>query len=165
MSNNYLSAAEKDQLLKLAALTVAVNETIEAWAKTGKRKILVKWLRTAATYIEKAYAARLKELDLKEIRQLTRQAQTKEIVFLSNLEAKRARAKLLEEAGTQVMPWNDFQVLAAHALASCSICESGGDDVKECPFRSVLMDQDIEALTLEPDPGACQYRAKAVPNG
>lgn len=163
MGTSYLSATEKDQLLKVAALTAALDDTIEAQSKgKGVNKVMLKYYRTAKSYVEKAFALRLKEIDLKDVRLLMKQAKSKEIIFAEGYEAKRERINMMAAAGTQVLSWSDFATLAAHALASCAVCESCGDDMLECQFRKVLMDQDIEALTLEPDPGKCQYRVKVV---
>ena len=117
-------------------------------------------MRTAKTYIEKAFAGVIRDLDPKEVALLMKQASKQELVFMPKREAERAREKLKKESDTMVLPWEQFATLVELGLASCSVCESEGEEVAACKYRALLMEQDVQALTLEPAAGKCQYRVK-----
>lgn len=165
--NKYLNAQEKADMLKIGAITITLDLMIENWAKSKNKKTLVKYLRTANTYINKAFQGRMMDLEAKEVKLLLKQANDQELLIAPSRDAQRKREALKKEFNTNVLSWDDFSVLVNHCLASCSVCETRDTDtIETCKFRALLMEQDVQALTLEPKTGQCQYRiVEEVSNG
>lgn len=160
--NNYISASEKAQLIRVILMEKVLQDAIATYANLDSTdKAFLGELRHGRTRIDKAIKLRRLSLDNDADDKLLAGAAKLEPMFLARPEAKKAHKELIELQSILPMDIEDLQDWYGFVIEfTCRNCTRG--DYTDCPARRVLTKYEICPM----DPGAkdkCQYSYVGVP--
>ena len=158
MGKRYLNSQEKRVVLTLASFISYFDEYVPKWQQLKRPKEMIKYSKMARSFAGKVLDYYMKELDPDEVKNMLKQLEKMELVTKWRDEAIREREKMKKLESTTVIETDKFLKIVELALASCSVCESMDDEVRDCPFRKIMLEEDIEPLTPNPPAGGCPYR-------
>lgn len=180
MSKRYLNAEEKSIALTLGGLMSFMEDKIELWTKLKRSKDLLKNAKMTRTYIEKTIRSILEDVDEEQVvkmfgslvtvvnnrgegskRTTTRiKGDIDKVQILLKLkdEAIREAKRLEAQPGIVAMDQDDLDKIIDFATYSCDLCESKGDDVKQCPYRKLFIKYDAMPINTDPGETGCPFR-------
>lgn len=158
MGKHYLNREEKTQALTLGAFIAYTSDRAEEWAKLNRPKDLVKFIKTARTYAQKTLDEMCKDLNPDDVAGLLREVKKMQVVTRYNADAIKEYEAVKKMDSVTPVETDDLIDLVELGLASCSVCESVGDDADSCRFRKLFLKYDIQPLNCDAGPGVCPYR-------
>ena len=154
--NKYLSAAEKENLVRLLILDAHLYFSVEVYAelKSTDKKFLAD-LRRGKTFIHKAIDKRLDFLEDDAKKKLAQSVAKIGLTFLPKAEARKELERTQKLQSIYPIDIDDMQDWICFMVESvCKTCQRS--DYTECQGRKVLVKYDIAPWCPEAD-GKCQY--------
>lgn len=153
--NKYLSAAEKERLIRLFLFHEMLYRSINEYAEHVTDRHFLSNLRRSKTFLKKSLDHRLDFLDKDSEIKLIESINKIGFAFLPKNEARKELEKL--KSLSDILPihkddlrdWVSFMI--ENACKTCKRC-----DFEECEGRKVMMKCDIMPWMPDAD-GVCQY--------
>ena len=157
--NPYLSSDEKENYVRVFALSVLLDMIIDGYASAkSTSKTFLKFLRMGRTFLRKAIKIRNDALDPGAYDEFVRQANRLEFVCVPKLAAKREFDDLMRLKSTMPMARGDFEDWYESVIeTTCKGCRCS--DYATCKIRAILQKYGVYPV----NPGArgvCQYDYK-----
>jgi hypothetical protein len=155
MAKHYLNREEKNQALTLAAFIGYLDEKAEEWAKAGRDKNAVKYLRMAKSFTGKALDFLFEGLDQSERSKLILELKKMDVVVKYKDEAIREYKRMMELDSVTPVKTDDLMEICSQALGVCYSCTN--TDPPSCKLRGLYVTYDIPVYDADPLPGRCPY--------
>lgn len=160
--NRYMNSAERTNLIRLNLLGGLCQDYIEQKAGAKSRdeddKKMLRYLRTAETYIKKAYYLRRGHLDEHGQKALARSASHLDFEIVPNDQAHKVKKRMAEFESTIVVKTEDWLDWLEMVLPlSCGLCEQD-ERFESCRLRNLLMKYDTPPV--DENAKGCQYSFK-----
>lgn len=156
---NYLSKSEKDNYIMCAIMTSKFNCILsDVIEHSPKSKKLISCLKYITTYGKKASNLILENKDEVQVQKAIKESYKYNMLLRYNSEAMAEYKRLTALSEVEHIPRDKFEKIIALALANCSMCDCTGDDVKNCAYREVLIDCNVDAVDLG---SQCMYRMRS----
>ena len=156
MGKQYLNREEKNQALTLAAFIGYLDEKAEEWAKRGRDKLAIKYLRMAKSFAGKALDYLFDGLDPTERGRVVIELRKMDIVCKYKDEAIRDYKRMMELDNVTPVKTDDLLEICSQALAICYSCKK--TDPKSCRLRELYVTYDIPVYDEDPVAGRCPYK-------
>lgn len=152
----YLNRTEKENLMKTAITEVWLNDMLKAVEeKTPNRKQLITVLKYCRTYFNKLLAAMLDGKDEEQVAYTILESKKYRFVMMGTQQALKKQAENEKSNKfVHIERWKAEKLIDL-AISNCGMCESCGDDVKNCNYRKLLIDLDVDPVNIN---GECMYR-------
>lgn len=163
--SRYLTNQAHIDAIYLGALSATVQEMTTRWVKDNEQAALthgrdsLKNLRMAGTYTTKALQSLLNDIDYQQQEIIKKNVAQYQCVatYTKQAESLRKRQSKLEQ--NPIVPVEDLQVFTDAASASCAICESIGQEVKECKVYQLFLKYGVDVVNGNPANEGCPFRA------
>ena len=182
--SRYLTNQAHIDAIYLGALSATVQEMTTRWVKDNEQAALthgkdsLKNLRMAGTYTTKALQSLLNDIDYQQQEIIKKNVAQYQCVatYSKQAESLRKRQSKLEhnpivpvedlqvftDANLEhnpIVPVEDLQVFTDAASASCAVCESVGQEVKECKVYQLFLKYGVDVVNGNPANEGCPFRA------
>jgi len=167
--NKYLSSSERDEMLKLGAVESLFMKMEENYSQVKNvDKEMMKYIRTAKTFADKALRIRMKYMDIDEIVKLVEQTRKHRIVVRPRDKVIMEQKEVDKMQEVTVLKTDDFLDFVSWIINfSCVHCTNEGKEVEECGLKRLLIMNDVEVINADAD-RYCPYsymEEQAVPKG
>lgn len=166
----YLNRYETTQYIVLGAFASFIEERVKDFEKKEEYAEIVTLAKTTRTYVKKLLGQITQSLDIDVKKKIlgTYDGQGR-LIKLGEIDKMKVVTRYSDEAAREyvemqksdaVVPvkTEDFLALVELAVASCSVCESTGDDVTNCQYKRLFTQYDIDILEEHPGENGCPYR-------
>lgn len=154
MNKRYLSSNERKQLITTASALKSLETTIDELASRDREKHLLKDLRTARTFLDRAITAWMMVMPNQEMDAMIKQARNYQLTLTLKSEAKAERQKALQDASNIAVEASDFLALVDSAKQGCYGCD--GSYADGCLLRKVMLKHEIPPHQVK-DATKCLY--------
>jgi len=156
MAKQYLNRQEKNQALTIAAFIGYLDEQAEEWAKAGRSKESVKYLRMAKSFANKSLDSLFEGLDQAEKDRLVLELRKMDVAVKYKDEAIREYKRMLELDSVTPIQTEDLLDICGQAIEICKVCDYVPTT---CRLRQLLIKYDVPALNEDPESGGCPYQS------
>ena len=155
--NRYVSASERDHLLRLGAVVSAMEESVADYEKSSNvDKIFMRYLKTTGTYAMKCLKIRFKYLEPDSLLKIERETKKNTIAVKPKSAALVEEKRIAEANKTYHVPENKFlDLLEITIERTCQICT--GEKEATCPLKKMLLEFGVEVFHPDAKPGECPY--------
>jgi len=136
----YLNRSEKNQVLTLTGFMDYVTNTANEWAKIGRNKDSVKFLRMAKSFIFRSLCMKCEKLDDLEQDNLKTESKKMNVVLKYKDDAVREYKQMLELDSVTPVQTSDLLDLCEKALEACKDCS---EIASTCKVRTLFVKYDI----------------------
>ena len=155
----YLNKEHKKNLLQVSALAGTIDLQLEKFrVKDEQDKLYRKYLKTAHTYAIKAMDAMMECLTEDEQQKVLRAAAQYDVWIFLKGEKRAEIQENLKLANKVILESEDLQIIGDLATANCTLCESRGQEVKECEKRIKMLEYGINPTNQYASYGFCPYQ-------
>jgi hypothetical protein len=135
----YFSAEDRENAVIIATLMIKCREIAEQWQKINRPKIMIKTLRTAATFADRLLAMMLSSLE-PEVRVKTLAEMNKYRIFAAyNQQALDEYNRIKVDDKIKNVEWDDLYTLCESVLeCQCAKCGSTPENYKQCQLWQVF---------------------------
>lgn len=158
MGKQYLNLEEKNQALTLAAFIGYLDEKAEEWAKAGRAKDAVKYLRMAKSLTGKSLDSLFEGLAQDERNKLVPQLQKMDVAVKYKDEALREYNRMLALDSVTPVATDDLIDICGWALVACQDRCHQRANHDTCKTRRLFIKYDIPVYNADPEPGRCPYK-------
>lgn len=160
--NRYMNSAERTNLIRLNLLGGLCQDYIKQKAEAKNQdaddKKMLRYLRTAETYIKKAYYLRRNHLDEQGQRALARSVSHLDFEIVPNDQAHKVKKRMAKFESTIVVKTEDWLDWLEMVLPmSCGLCEHD-ERFESCRLRKLLVKYDTPPV--DENAKGCQYSFK-----
>ena len=155
--NRYVSASEKDHLLRLGAIVSAVEESVEEYGKTKDvDKDFMRYLKTTGTYAMKCLTIRFGYLEPDSLVKISRETNKNTIAVKPKSAALIEEKHIAEQNKNYPVPETMLLDLVGITVErTCQICT--GAKEATCPLKKILLELGIEVFVPDAKEGECPY--------
>lgn len=163
--SRYLTNQAHIDAIYLGALSATVQEMTARWVKDNEQALLthskdsLKNLRMAGTYTTKALQSLMSDIDYQQQEVIKKNIAQYQCVAAYSKQAESLRKKQRKLEQNPVVPVEDLQIFADAAFASCAVCESVGQEVKECKVYQLFLKYGVDIANPNPANEGCPFRA------
>lgn len=150
----YLSSEEKRQLVTAASMTTSLEDYIEQLSARGREKELLKHLRMAKTWLDKAVMSWMFVMPLSEMKAMSEYARQYKLILELKSEVRRHRELALKNSSYVPVEIDDFIDLVEASVDRCTKCDGTCQD--KCRLYPVLLKHDVVPYQTE-DATRCAY--------
>ena len=135
------------------------------WVKDNEQALLthskdsLKNLRMAGTYTTKALQSLMSDIDYQQQEVIKKNIAQYQCVAAYSKQAESLRKKQRKLEQNPIVPVEDLQVFIDAASASCAVCESVGQEVKECKVYQLFLKYGVDIANPNPANEGCPFRA------
>lgn len=158
MKKRYLSSNERKQLITTASALKTLDQTIEELASRGREKNLLKELRMAKSFMDRAVTAWMQVMPKPEMEAMAKQARNYQMILALKSEVKTQRAQALKETTVIPVDLEEFMGLVEAAVYKCTECD--GTCKKDCVLYRVQLKHEIPPYQTV-SASVCPYAYKA----
>lgn len=158
MPKRYLNADDKQDVFRLVTFYVNINDMADKWARLKRSKELVKYLRMAKSLLDKVCFAITEELDEDAKTNLMAYSDKLQVKIVHNDQSKREYQEMLKMDSVVPMAVDDLYELVEGICGEyCRLlCNKGGEEVKECKARQIMMRYDVPVARAKGD--GCPFK-------
>jgi tetratricopeptide (TPR) repeat protein len=156
MGKQYLNREEKNQALTLAAFIRYLDEKAAEWAKAGRAKDAVKYLRMAKSFVGKSLDSLFEGLAQEERNRLVPELRKIYVAVKYKDAALREYNRMLALDSVIPIKTDDLLEICSQALAICYSCKKA--DPAACKLRKLYITYDIPVYDEDPPAGRCPYK-------
>lgn len=153
----YLSSEEKRQLITAASMTTSLEDYIDKLSERNREKELLKYLRMAKTWLDKAVTSWMFVMPLSEMKAMTDYAKQYRLVLELKTEVRRHREEALKNSNYIPVEVDDFIDLVEASVDRCTTCN--GCSKESCRLYPVLLKHDVVPYQTE-NADKCPYSYK-----
>lgn len=156
----YLNKDEKHMMLVFGSFTSYLRDKIkELEPVKSKPQDLMKNLKMAATYGEKAISCVMGRLDREEGAKLLKEIPKMQVASRYNGEAIKEYKDLLQMDRIIPMEKDDFDDIVCELVEHhCRKCAHTGEPAESCHFKKLMIKYDIQPPNLSAEFGTCPYK-------
>lgn len=150
----YLNRQEKTEMLMFFGIVDLLQEIVASWQERDRPKEIIKYLKTARTFIEKVTILIFSHLEKGQstgLLRLAKQAEKTPTVLGGINEAVDVEYDKQFE-----MEWEDFCDLAEIVLCCCLQCTLPKGDTENCNVKRIFLKYDLDVL--DADNPTCPYQ-------
>ena len=153
----YLSSEEKRQLVTAASMTTTLEDYIEKLSSMNREKELLKHLRMAKTWLDKAVMSWMFVMPLNEMKAMSEYARKYKLILELKSEVRLHREQALKNTSNMMVDVDDFIDLVEASVDRCTNCD--GTCQEKCRLYPVLLKHDVIPYQTE-DATRCAYSYK-----
>ena len=140
----YFSQRENEEYMQELLTVIEMDDRIKFYEEFyPDEKEILKYLRTAKTYAQKAVDIHRSKKDKDELEYSERRTRQYHMVIVPSDIAERKKKEVNESFESVTLPCQTFKLIVAQALNGCFECQLDGEDVKKCVFRKAYTDAGI----------------------
>lgn len=156
MPRRYLNAEDKQDLLRLVTFYVNLNEVAEKWARLGRSKELIKYLRMAKTLLDKICFAITDELDEDAKTNLMAYSKKLQVKIVHSDQSRKEYQEMLKMDSVVPMAVDDLYDLVANVCGEYCRLLCKNENEKECKARQIMMRYDVPVANTRGE--GCPYK-------
>ncbi|HCU01240.1 TPA: hypothetical protein DIC62_00335 [Candidatus Nomurabacteria bacterium] len=156
MIKRYLNKGEREDVIIMFSFTKWLRKKADRLQELKRNKELIRFMRTAATLLEKVANLMIQNLDIEAKNQIDKESPRYEINCFDP-GTSGLRARLIEEEKKKEILTEDFYDICDHALVICQECTNRGQSVQNCNMRKIFIRYEIEVFNHYTPEGICPY--------
>ena len=162
MPKRYLNKQEKNDCLVIGAFASWMQDKANRMAEHSQSKQVIRNLRTASTYGQKALDEIIFELDDLEKVKVLEEAGKMQVSTRYKDQALREFKETMELDDVVPVKKSDFYDFMECTFEKVCKCCSTPENHQDCYWRKMFIQYDVEPFNLNIEPGMCPYKVAEV---